>query len=116
VRSFLTIALAGAAVFAVTAAPAFSRDKDSDRLVWHGKVHLPASKVPARETVLEPSAKVIPSSGRFVREGKTQVWIPNERATETSEPSASSGSRDTTTSKGRFVQRGKAQVWVPNDK
>jgi hypothetical protein len=112
VRSFLMIAVAGAAVLAMTSSPAFSRE--SDHLVWHGKAHLPVSKVPARETVVEPSVKVIPSSGRYVRQGKSQVWVPTDRTMETSEPSSSSQTRET--SKGRFVQRGKAQVWVPNDK
>ena len=110
-RSFLTLTTVAAVMVATVAAPAFSRE--SDHLVWHGKVHLPASRVPARESGLQPSAKYIPSAGHFVQRGKAQVWVPGEAATASRE---SADTHSDSGGKGRFVQQGKAQFWVPDSK
>jgi hypothetical protein len=101
-----------AAVVGVLAAPAHSRVNDrNDHLVWFGKRAMRRSEVPNRSSLLQPSANLIRSAGRFVTQGKTQVWVPNDRVQETVTEDTSRPAAQTT-SKGRFVQQGKVQVWV----
>jgi hypothetical protein len=108
----IVLCLAALAVLSVLSAPAFSQG--SDPLILQGKIHLLSSKLPARESVVQPSSPLIPSSGRFLQQGKAQVWIPNDGDTETRETAAIHAGQET--SKGCFVQRGKVQVWIPSDK
>lgn len=81
-------------------------DRNLNYPVTVGKVTMPASKVPIRETVHSASDRVSISMGRFVRQGKAVFWTTDPAEKQPTEATSK------TESKGRFVQRGKAIIWV----
>jgi hypothetical protein len=105
-----------------------AQEKGRDYPVTVGKVTVPASKVPARETMLQPARqanKATKAKGEFVQMGKQQVWVPNGEplpalpsAPHGVQIAASSATDLSATpapkSRGRFEQRGKAIIWVEN--
>jgi hypothetical protein len=113
----LMLALSGVsalAIFGAVTMPASATvyHTDPQQLVTVGKVTLPASMAPVRETVHMRSAGRVTSSGRFVENGKTRVWVPEAQAAETTPSRVTDTSESTTTQKGRFIHQGKAIVWV----
>jgi hypothetical protein len=122
VRSFLTIAVAGATVMALSESPAAS--SVADDMKKHGVTrkrgkmlrHPPRMPVTGIAAVpLQQSGSQLPkttsSRGRFVQRGKAQFWVPNEQLPER----APTTPPEYRASEGRFVQEGKAQVWVSNE-
>lgn len=115
----LMLALSGVAALAIVgtltmpaSATVYNNNTDKNHLVTVGKVTMPAHMVPMRETVHMLSAGRTSSSGRFVENGKTRVWVSSTETSESKSSRVTDTSESETTQKGRFVQQGKAIVWV----
>lgn len=120
-RSFLTIAVAGATVMALSESPAahaMTEDTKKQGITRkRGKMVRHSTRTPAvgiaadslRQSGSQPPETT--SRGRFVQRGKAQFWVPNEQLPDqTPEPSP-----EYRASEGRFIREGKAQVWVSNE-
>jgi hypothetical protein len=86
-------------------------ERNKNYPVTVGKVTLPASKMPVRETVHEASPVTRASTaGRFTRQGKAVRWTTGDAEERPVEQAPARA----TESKGYFVQQGKAIIWVEN--